>query len=314
VEGQYSDTVVSSSRETELGGVRSLVRRYGYGTILISSMLVLWWGVVGPYPFDYVAIAVQIASIAVVLSLEFLIPFQQRWGTIRNATRADVIYFLLAAPIDQLQVFLLVVLLAGTAQYHQYIQVVDFWPKHWPVLVQLFMVTLIVDLFKYWYHRWTHEVPWLWRIHSIHHSLDRLEMLRASYFFPLDLFITVATGTLALLMVGVDYRIIAFHNVWAGITGLLNHSNADLKCGFFDHFLNSIGHHRAHHSVSLPGIQSNYGSFFNFADRMFGTRYLPDDQSDFGALGLHEEEYDMPTTFLKQLAVPFNWSRVEKSS
>ena len=81
----------------------------------------------------------------------------------------------------------------------------------------------------------------LWRIHSIHHSLDRLEMLRASYFYPIDIFLTVGTGTLAMLMVGAGHELIIFHNVFAGITGLLNHSNADLRCGFFDHFLNSIG-------------------------------------------------------------------------
>ena len=46
----------------------------------------------------------------------------------------------------------------------------------------------------------------LWRMHSIHHSLDRLEMLRASYFYPIDIFLTVATGTLAMLMVGVQLR------------------------------------------------------------------------------------------------------------
>ena len=301
------------SSDSGLDGLRSFVQRFGYGTVIIGTLLVLWWGVVGPYPFEYVAIGVQVTSIFVILGLEFLIPYQRHWGDIRRVTRADAIYFLSAAPIDQLQIFLLVTLLAGTAQYHQFIQVFDFWPSDAHVLVQLFFVTMIVDFFKYWYHRWTHEVPWLWRMHSIHHSLDRLEMLRASYFYPLDIFVTVATGTFVLLMFGVDYRIIAFHNVWAGITGLLNHSNADLKCGFFDGFLNSIGHHRAHHSVSLPGVQSNYGSFFNFTDRMFGTRYLPEDQSDFGTLGLEEGAYDMPDTYLKQLAVPFNWARVSRA-
>ena len=107
--------------------------------------------------------------------------------------------------------------------------VVDVWPNNAPILLQLLLATLIVDFFKYWYHRWTHEVPLLWRIHSIHHSLDRLEMLRASYFYPIDIFLTVGTGTLAMLMIGARYELIIFHNVFAGITGLLNHSNADLR-------------------------------------------------------------------------------------
>ena len=59
----------------------------------------------------------------------------------------------------------------------------------------------------------------------------------------------------------------------------------------------------------MPGIQSNYGSFFNFTDRIFGTRYLPRDQRDFDPLGL-DDSYQMPHTFLAQLAVPFRWRRI----
>jgi len=303
----------------ELGGLtwndraRMVVRRYGYGCILLGALLVLWWGVEGPYPLAYVSNGLYIVMIFVILGLELWTPFTKPWGDIRDATREDVIYFLLAAPIDALQIFLLGGLLAKTSAYHHYIQVFDVWPKQAPILLQLLLATLIVDFFKYWYHRWTHEVPLLWRIHSIHHSLDRLEMLRASYFYPIDILLTVGTGTLAMLMVGAGYELIIFHNVYAGITGLLNHSNAGLECGVLDSILNSPGHHRAHHSVGLPGGRSNYGSFFNFADRLFGTRYLPKDPRGGDALGL-DESYQMPRSFFGQLAAPFRWRHIRTAS
>ena len=293
--------------------LRTLVRRNGYGSILIGSLLVLWWGAAGPYPIEYVSTGLQVFAVFVILGLEFYVPFKKTWGDLRRVTRADVVYFLLAAPIDQLQIVLLVGLLAETAEYHHYIRVFDIWPKDAHILLQLLLVTLIVDFFKYWYHRWTHEIPLLWRFHSIHHSLDRLEMLRASYFYPLDIFLTVGTGTLAMLMFGVGFEIIIFHNVFAGITGLLNHSNTDLECGFFDTVLNSPGHHRAHHSITRLGSTSNYGSFFNFADRLFGTRYLPKDRESIGPLGL-DDSYRMPDTVLQQLAVPFRWQRIHRTS
>ena len=289
--------------------LRGVVRRYGYGSILLGSLLVLWWGVEGPYPIQYVSNALYVAMIFIILGLELWLPFTKGWGDVRTVTRADVIYFLLAAPIDALQVFLLIGLLAQTAPYHHYLRVLDVWPSSAPILLQLLLATLLVDLFKYWYHRATHEVPFLWRIHSIHHSLSRLEMLRASYFYPIDIFLTVGTGTLVMLMVGASHELIIFHNVYAGITGLLNHSNAGLECGFLDTILNSPGHHRAHHSAGSPGGHSNYGSFFNFADRLFGTRYLPADQRSFDPLGL-DASYRMPDTFLAQLAVPFRWRDV----
>src|SRR5262245_53744033 len=175
--------------------LRTIVRRHGYGGILLGSLLVLWWGVEGPYRIEHVANGLYVTIIVVVLGLELWIPFTRRWGDIRQATRADIVYFLLAAPIDALQTFVLIGVLAGTAEYHRYVRVFDVWPKNAHILLQLLLVTLLVDFFKYWYHRWTHEVPLLWRIHSIHHSLDRLEMLRASYFYPIDIFLTVGTGT-----------------------------------------------------------------------------------------------------------------------
>lgn len=300
---------------TELGStrwedsLRTLVHRYGYAAILIGSLLVLWWGVESAYPLPYVTNTLYVSVILVVLGLELWIPFTKSWGDVRSATRADVVYFLLAAPIDALQMFLLVGLVANTAQYHHYLRVFDVWPRNAPILLQLLLATLLVDVCKYWYHRATHEVPLLWRIHSIHHSLSRLEMLRASYFYPIDIFLTVGTGTIVMLMVGAGPELIIFHNVFAGITGLLNHSNADLDCGVLDVVLNSPGHHRAHHSLGLPGARSNYGSFFNFADRLFGTRYLPEDQRTFDPLGL-DASYRMPDTFVSQLAVPFRWAQV----
>ncbi len=298
-----------SGSEGTTDPIRDFVRRYGYPTILTGALLVLWWGVEGPYPIEWVSNGLYVAMLFIIVGLEFWIPFKRSWGDIRQTTRADAIYFLLAAPIDALSVFLLIGVLSETAQYHHYLQVVDIWPSEAHILLQLLLATLIVDFFKYWYHRWTHEVPILWRFHSIHHSLDRLEMLRASYFYPIDIFLTVGLGTLAMLMVGASYELIIFHNVYAGITGLLNHSNADLHGGFLDIILNSPGHHRAHHSVDFPGVQSNYGSFFNFTDRIFGTRYLPTDRRDFDRLGL-DDSYQMPTTFLAQMAAPFRWRRV----
>ena len=123
--------------------LRSVVRRYGYGTIMLLCLLVLWWGAEGPYPIENVAIGLQIAMVLLVLGLEFLVPFRQTWGDLRNVTRADVIYFLLAAPLDQLQIVLLVGLLAQTAEYHQYLQVVDIWPSAAPVLLQVLLTALM---------------------------------------------------------------------------------------------------------------------------------------------------------------------------
>jgi sterol desaturase/sphingolipid hydroxylase (fatty acid hydroxylase superfamily) len=39
----------------------------------------------------------------------------------------------------------------------------------------------------YWGHRWMHEVPWLWRFHSIHHSAEQVDFLVSSRAHPVDM-------------------------------------------------------------------------------------------------------------------------------
>jgi sterol desaturase/sphingolipid hydroxylase (fatty acid hydroxylase superfamily) len=39
----------------------------------------------------------------------------------------------------------------------------------------------------YWGHRWTHEIPFLWRFHSVHHSPIEVDWLVNSHARPLDI-------------------------------------------------------------------------------------------------------------------------------
>ena len=48
----------------------------------------------------------------------------------------------------------------------------------------------------YWWHRWRHEVDWLWRhFHQIHHSPRRLEVVTSFYKHPLEMVANSLVGT-----------------------------------------------------------------------------------------------------------------------
>ena len=49
-----------------------------------------------------------------------------------------------------------------------------------PYWVQIPAVIVLSDLGFYWTHRMFHAVPWLWRFHSIHHSIEELDWLAAA--------------------------------------------------------------------------------------------------------------------------------------
>jgi Fatty acid hydroxylase superfamily len=46
----------------------------------------------------------------------------------------------------------------------------------------------------YWWHRWRHESPFLWRVfHQVHHSPQRIEIITSFYKHPIEVLATVSS-------------------------------------------------------------------------------------------------------------------------
>ena len=59
----------------------------------------------------------------------------------------------------------------------------NFW-------VALFLIVLVADLVQYFTHRAYHEVPLLWRLHAVHHSVKSMDWMAGSRQHILELLIT----------------------------------------------------------------------------------------------------------------------------
>jgi len=76
------------------------------------------------------------------------------------------------------------------------------WPDGWPYLVQVFAAGVPLDLSVYVMHRLSHRHGLLWRLHSIHHSSNRLYWLNGERRHPLHAAIMAAPGLAVLGLLG----------------------------------------------------------------------------------------------------------------
>jgi sterol desaturase/sphingolipid hydroxylase (fatty acid hydroxylase superfamily) len=133
---------------------------------------------------------------------------------------------------------------------------------------------LVVDLLNYVFHRLSHSVPALWRLHAIHHSDENVTALTgqlhhplevvASYVFLLVLYVVLGMPVIAAIIYGLVY---AVENAFA---------HADIAMPRrLDRWLRWIivtpDLHRTHHSSDMREGNSNFGQVFTFWDRLFGT-------------------------------------------
>jgi sterol desaturase/sphingolipid hydroxylase (fatty acid hydroxylase superfamily) len=169
-----------------------------------------------------------------------------------------------------------------------------------PYWVQVVEAIILADLAFYATHRMFHGVPWLWRFHAIHHSIEELDWLAAWRMHPLDQVVTKAASFLPLYAFGFDAVPIA---IFAGIYawhGILLHSNVRLNFGPLRWFIASPEFHHWHHANHREAYDKNYASQLAFLDKLFGTMHMP--------VGRVPERYGVddpvPNTYLSQVIYP----------
>jgi sterol desaturase/sphingolipid hydroxylase (fatty acid hydroxylase superfamily) len=121
----------------------------------------------------------------------------------------------------------------------------------------------------YWWHRWRHEVPVLWRwLHQIHHSPARIEIITSFYKHPLEITMNSMLSTAILyFLVGVGPEAAAYAVLITGVAELFYHWNVPTPywLGFV---IQRPESHCVHHQRDLHA--------FNYADLplwdiLFGT-------------------------------------------
>lgn len=137
------------------------------------------------------------------------------------------------------------------------------------------------DFIYYWNHRLSHEVRWLWAVHSVHHSSERYNLstaLRQPWGEALTLFVPYSL----LALVGVNPRVLADARAINLIYQFWVHTEAIDNLGPFERVFNTPSHHRAHHGSNAEYLDQNHGSILILWDKLFGTFEPEDAQVVYG--------------------------------
>lgn len=143
-----------------------------------------------------------------------------------------------------------------------------------PWWTALIVTVLVRSLSQYALHVTSHKMPLLWRLHRVHHSDVHLDASSALRNHPLEVFVSVAFYALVIAIFGLSPVVLAVFETADLFVNLLTHANVRIP-DTVEHLLRLVfvtPHlHRLHHSPHQIETDSNYGNFFSFWDRAFGT-------------------------------------------
>jgi sterol desaturase/sphingolipid hydroxylase (fatty acid hydroxylase superfamily) len=169
-----------------------------------------------------------------------------------------------------------------------------------PPVAAVLLAVVVVMLGSYWGHRLTHEVPLLWRFHSVHHSIEDMDWLASGRLHPIDQVFTHAFVVVPLYLLGFSGGVFGGVVVFFTFLALFQHANTRLRFPVIRWVINTPEWHHWHHAIDAEAINHNYG--IPVVDKLFGTAYLPRGKrpSGFGT-----PDPVPPVGYLSQLAYPF---------
>ncbi|MDP3356479.1 MAG: sterol desaturase family protein [Polaromonas sp.] len=178
------------------------------------------------------------------------------------------------------------------------------WVQNLPFWAAVLLIVLVADLAQYWTHRAYHQVPMLWRLHAVHHSVKSMDWLAGSRQHIVEVLITRTLVLAPIYVLGFSKEVIDAYIVIVGFQAVFNHANVSVRLGPLRHVIVTPNFHHWHHSQDQDALDRNYAAHFAFIDHLFGTAVKSSKlwPGHYGVLG----DY-VPSGFIRQLKFPFTW-------
>lgn len=211
----------------------------------------------------------------VYVPLERLFP-RVRQPVVRDGFATDLVHFFVNHVLVHVLLFLAVLpatMFLGWARYEPLSRTV----ASQPIVLQVAEMVVVADLFQYGIHRLFHRVPFLWRMHAVHHSSKQLDWLAASRLHLVDIVAVRAVTFVPLFLGGFSDAAVRTYAVCGAVAGVFLHANLCFRFGALEKVVVTPRYHAFHHAADAEARDKNFAFHLPFIDRIFGTQYLPDE-------------------------------------
>jgi len=282
--------------------IKTTLTWFSYPLVIIAGVVVHIQLVAQGMSLPVATYVPVLCGALIITALEWLHPYRTQWRPSQDEVMADAAYMLwVQILLPRLFGFLIALTLLSLLGSNDW-ALSKLWVHDWPIGFQAVAMVLFADFLRYWVHRAAHQYSFLWRLHAVHHSTDKLYWVNTGRFHPIEKALQFVFDALPFILLGVAPEVLALYFVFYALNGFFQHSNIDLRFGVLNYIFSTAQLHRWHHSKSIEESSSNYGNNTIVWDLLFGSWFLPKEK-EVKKLGLYNADY--PMSFTAQLKTPF---------
>ena len=154
---------------------------------------------------------------------------------------------------------------------------------------------LIMEWAIYIQHILFHKIPFLWKLHSIHHCDTSVDFTTALRFHPLEILISMVYKGVFIFLLGFSATGVVIFEILLNTMAMFNHANIKLPVKL-ESFLRTIivtpEMHRIHHSRDIKDHHKNFSFSLSIWDRLFKTYKKPDSLKENQVFGTGNQNLD----------------------
>lgn len=132
---------------------------------------------------------------------------------------------------------------------------------------------VILDLAVWAQHVAMHHVPWLWRLHRVHHSDIGFDVTTGVRFHPLEVLLSLFWKAAVVLLLGAPAVAVLIFEILLSSSSLYTHANVSLPRRLdrpLRWLIVTPDMHRIHHSTDRAESDRNFGFNLSLWDRLSG--------------------------------------------
>lgn len=249
---------------------------------------------------DLLSVKAALLAAVIFMPLQIIFPMHAGQKQLRRGWKNDLIYLFLNGILIRIGLALVIASVLGLSE-----RAIPLASRRWvagqPGWLQVIELIILADLGFYTAHRLFHTIPFLWRFHAVHHSIEHLDWLAAYRVHPVDQILTKGLSLAPCFAFGFSgWALAAFAFIYQWHS-LLLHANVRMNLGPLRWLVTTSEVHHWHHSNQLEAYNKNFSAQTPLWDLVFRTAYMPK-----GSIpSCYGTSDPVPKTYLKQLVYPF---------
>jgi sterol desaturase/sphingolipid hydroxylase (fatty acid hydroxylase superfamily) len=271
----------------------AIARYVTYPAVLLANAGLVTWTLATGGSLAGATFIGLLVSIAALIALEWLIPYERSWQPDKKEAFRDLFYFGLNGGIDALGKLGIAVLLVS----------IGTWSNGLSLAIALPLAVLIGDFAGYWLHRWGHE-GWLWKVHGVHHTPDKVNTWNNNTIHFINSAYSGLGKALPLVLLGFSPEVVIIAAYFSSLQSFAVHANIDVDLGWLGYIVMGPAHHRMHHS-NIVAEAGNFATVTTVWDIAFGT-FVYDGRRGPAQVGVEKPEtFPVPLDVVANQLHPF---------